>query len=198
MSQSHLSDFYAQQSPDEIKNLTLHWVEKMVVGLNLCPFAAPVVKAKTLAVELCDSDDFDPVLRSFLGELSVLVETPAHERSTTLLVLTDLANWPFDKFLELVDEAEALIEQAGCEDLFQIATFHPDYCFDGVEEDDLSNWTNRSPWPMLHLIRQDEMSDALTHYKGVEEIPQRNIDRLEQMGRAGLAQYCPLLTEYGL
>lgn len=175
--------------------LTRAWVEQMVVGLNLCPFAAPVVRAGSIRYRVSKATDVDALLREFLQELSDLVSTPEAELSTTLLITPRLLA-DFDEFLDLVADAEALLEQAGVEDLFQIASFHPGYLFAEVAADDLSHWTNRAPYPTLHLIRQDEMSRALASYKDPQQIPERNIARLRELGRAGLLAQFPPLAEY--
>ncbi|KEA62420.1 hypothetical protein ADIMK_3311 [Marinobacterium lacunae] len=184
-----------QRLLEQAQSLTRDWVEKMVVGLNLCPFAAPVVRAGTIRYQVSYARDEDNFLRDFLQQLSDLVETPEAELSTTLLITPWLLA-DFEDFLDLVEDAEALIERAGVEDLFQIATFHPGYLFDGVDEDDISHWTNRAPYPALHLIRQDEMSRALASYRDPESIPERNIARLKEMGKAGLLAQFPPLADY--
>ena len=184
-----------QNQIDTAPRLTRDWVERVGGGLNLCPFAAPVVKAGTIRYHVSEAEDEDRLLRDFLMELSRLVETPENELSTTL-VITPWLVLDFDAFLDLVADAEALIEQAGVEDLFQIASFHPAYLFAGVDEDDISHWTNRAPFPTLHLIRQDEMSRALAGYKDPESIPERNIARLKALGRAGLIEQFPPLADY--
>ena len=184
-----------QNQIDTARRLTRDWGERMGGGLNLCPFAAPVVKAGTIRYHVSEAEDEDRLLRDFLMELSRLVETPENELSTTL-VITPWLVLDFDAFLDLVADAEALIEQAGVEDLFQIASFHPAYLFAGVDEDDISHWTNRAPFPTLHLIRQDEMSRALAGYKDPESIPERNIARLKALGRAGLIEQFPPLADY--
>ncbi|GGC09992.1 hypothetical protein GCM10011352_40580 [Marinobacterium zhoushanense] len=180
---------------EQAQQLTQEWVEQMVVGLNLCPFAAPVVRAGSIRYQVSDARDEERFLRDFLQQLADLVERPEAELSTTLLITPWLLQ-DFDQFLDLVADAEALIEQAGVEDLFQIATFHPGYLFDGVDTDDISHWTNRAPYPTLHLIRQDEMSRALASYRDPESIPERNIKRLREMGRAGLLAQFPPLADY--
>lgn len=115
--------------------------------------------------------------------------------STTLLITPQLLG-DFDDFLDLLADAEALLEQAGVDDLFQIASFHPRYLFAGVPADDISHWTNRAPYPTLHLIRQDEMSRVLASWRDPEQIPERNIARLRSLGRAGLLAQFPPLAEY--
>ncbi|WP_432697074.1 DUF1415 domain-containing protein [Marinobacterium sp. YM272] len=180
---------------EQAEILTRQWVEAMVVGLNLCPFAAPVVKAGTIRYQVSDAANEDELLRDFLQQLSELVATPATELSTTLVITPWLLS-DFDEFLDLVADAEALLERAGVEDLFQIASFHPGYLFDGVDESDISHWTNRAPYPTLHLIRQDEMSRVLASYGDADQIPERNIARLREIGRERLIARFPPLADY--
>lgn len=180
---------------EQARTLTQQWVESMVVGLNLCPFAAPVVRGETIRYHVSTAGNEDDLLRDFLQQLSDLVETPETELSTTL-VITPWLLQEFDEFLDLVADAEALLERAGVEDLFQIASFHPGYLFEGVDADDISHWTNRAPFPALHLIRQDEMSRALVSYPDPDQIPKRNIARLRELGREGLIARFPPLADY--
>lgn len=180
---------------ERARQLTRAWVEQMVVGLNLCPFAAPVVRAESIRYSVSLAEDEEALLGDFLRELADLVAQPASQLSTTLLITPQLLG-DFDDFLDLLADAEALLEQAGVDDLFQIASFHPRYLFAGVPADDISHWTNRAPYPTLHLIRQDEMSRVLASWRDPEQIPERNIARLRSLGRAGLLAQFPPLAEY--
>lgn len=180
---------------EQAQTLTRQWVETLVVGLNLCPFAAPVVRNDTIRYHVSAATTEDDLLRDFLQQLSDLVATPQEELSTTL-VITPWLLQDLEAFLDLVADAEALLERAGVEDLFQIASFHPGYLFAGVDEDDISHWTNRAPYPTLHLIRQDEMSRALANYADPDQIPERNIARLKELGREGLIARFPPLADY--
>ncbi|MGH1462863.1 MAG: DUF1415 domain-containing protein [Neptuniibacter sp.] len=180
---------------EQATQLTQEWVESMVVGLNLCPFAAPEVRNNAIRYVASHSDKLEVAVEDFLAELDLLQKTEEEAISTTLLTFTQVAV-DFDMFLDLLDMCQRLLEQAGLEGVFQLASFHPDYCFEGVEPDDLSNWTNRAPFPTIHIIREGQMSRVLTHYKKPEEIPERNMALMESLGREGLIQHFPKLKRY--
>ena len=164
---------------------TLHWLETIVVGLNLCPFAAPVLKHDQLRIEVCD-DELEPLLlAAVLRELDFLQQTAESTISTSLLVFSHGLK-DFDQYWALVEAANELLYEVGLEGVIQIASFHPDYCFEGVEPDDVSHYTNRSPYPMLHFIREDQLSRALATYPNPERIPEDNIRRLQQLGKKQL------------
>ncbi|MFW1678632.1 DUF1415 domain-containing protein [Pontibacter sp. JAM-7] len=172
-----------------------NWVDQMVIGLNLCPFAAPDQRAGRVRYALSDAEGMATAVADFLVELERIQQADASDIATTLLILNRTGE-AFETYLDLLDQCQGALQQAGLEGVFQLASFHPRYCFAGVDADDLSNWTNRSPLPMIHLIREGQMSRVLAHYQAVEEIPERNIERLRTMGRAGLLQHCPVLAEY--
>ncbi len=164
---------------------TYHWLETVVVGLNLCPFAAPVLKDKGLSVEVCDEQILDSILAAVLKQLDTLQQSDESVLSTSLLVFSQ-ALQDFDEFWALVEVADNLLQQVGLDGVIQIASFHPSYCFEGVDDDDISHYTNRSPYPMLHFIREAQLTRALAHYPNPEQIPENNIDRLRQLGKTEL------------
>ncbi|MCB0631496.1 MAG: DUF1415 domain-containing protein, partial [Lewinella sp.] len=131
---------------------------------------------------LSETIDAEELMIDFLGELNLLCDTTASNLATTLLIhpkiLTD-----FEDYLDFASEAEAVIEQAGLDGVFQIATFHPDYRFADAPADDPAHYTNRSPFPMLHIIREESISEAAEHYPDLESIPRRNMELLREMGR---------------
>ncbi len=159
------------------------WVERFVIGLNLCPFAAPVAAAGRIRYVLSDATDIDVLYQHLLDELTYMVETDAQEVETSVLVhpyvLQDFERYL--DFLEIVDEA---LEQAELEGILQVASFHPDYQFEDAPADDVSHYTNRSPFPMLHILREDSLSAAIDSYPDPEGIPERNIAKMRQMGLA--------------
>jgi hypothetical protein len=169
------------------------WVQEVVVGLNFCPFARPVVEKNTLRTVLSEADTFDEQIHFFLEELQRLVTTSPQEIATTLLLYP---NGPedFEAFLDLVDTAEALLEEAGLEDVVQLANFHPDYLFEGEEPEDLSHWTNRTPCPILHLIRVEDVSRAVDSNMDTESIPEHNIRTLHRLTSEERSQFFPWLT----
>lgn len=158
---------------------TRNWVESVVIDLNLCPFAARELNQERIHFSLSEADSVAALLADLESELQRLKQDESIE--TTLLVhprvLTDFLD--YNQFLDILD---ALLVETGLEGIFQIASFHPDYQFAGAQPDDVSNYTNRSPYPMLHLIREASLERAVANYPDAEQIPQRNIELLEGMG----------------
>lgn len=180
---------------EQAQQLTQDWVEAMVVGLNLCPFAAPEVKNNLIRYAASDAESVESAVKDFLFELDKIQNSEEEELSTTLLAFTQVAKG-FEDFLDLLDICQQYLEQSGLDGVFQLASFHPQYCFSGVEETDITNWTNRAPFPTIHLIREGQMSRVLTHYKNPDEIPERNMALMEQLGKEGLIQRFPPLAKY--
>lgn len=148
------------------------WVETVIVGLNFCPFAKPVVEAERLEYVVVNEHLFEPCLMALSEEFQRLSESSEIESS---LVIYPNGFESFDDYLELVAIADALIEDQGYEGVFQLASFHPDYCFEGQGEDDAANYTNRSPYPILHILREDSVEKALESFPNPDKIPEKNI-----------------------
>lgn len=180
---------------EQASELMQQWVETMVVGLNLCPFAAPEVRNNTIRYAVSAAERLETAAEHFLGELSNIQAKEEGELSTTLVSFTHCVA-DFDSFLDLLDLCQGLLEQAGLEGVFQLASFHPNYCFSGVPEGDISNWTNRAPFPTIHIIREGQMSRVLVHYKNPDEIPERNMALMETLGKEGLIKRFPPLAAY--
>ena len=163
---------------------TRQWLEKAVIGLNLCPFAkAPHVK-NLVRISVSQARHLDGFLEDLDRELQLLGDTPADELETTLLVHPTL--FPdFDTFNQMLDIADAAVVDNGLEGIVQIAPFHPDFQFEGTDSDDIGNYTNRSPYPTLHLIREDSIAKAAQAFPDASAIFERNISLLEKMGHEG-------------
>ena len=163
---------------------TRQWLEKAVIGLNLCPFAkAPHVK-NLVRISVSQARHLDGFLEDLDRELQLLGDTPADELETTLLVHPAL--FPdFDTFNQMLDIADAAVVDNGLEGIVQIAPFHPDFQFEGTDSDDIGNYTNRSPYPTLHLIREDSIAKAAQAFPDASAIFERNIALLEKMGHEG-------------
>lgn len=163
---------------------TRQWLEKAVIGLNLCPFAkAPHVK-NLVRISVSQARHLDGFLEDLDRELQLLGDTPADELETTLLVHPTL--FPdFDTFNQMLDIADAAIVDNGLEGIVQIAPFHPDFQFEGTDSDDIGNYTNRSPYPTLHLIREDSIAKAAQAFPDASAIFERNIALLEEIGHEG-------------
>ena len=166
----------------EAEQQTRHWLHDCVLALELCPFAAPVVADDSLRIAVSEATDRPGQLQDFLAELDRLQGCDEREISTTLLVYASSAG-DFDEFLDLLAQAQSLLEEAGLEGLVQLASFHPDYRFAGEDPEALSHFTNRSPRPTLHLLREAMLTRVLADYPDPEDIPRRNIMRLEAIGR---------------
>ena len=163
---------------------TRAWVERFVVAHNVCPFARRELAGETLRFVEVSAAEWEPALQALVAECRRLDAAPGIE--TTLMVLRPgLA--AFDDYLDFLAVAEALLVDLGYEGTYQLASFHPDYCFEGAEEADPANFTNRSPWPMLHLLRESGLEHALANYPDPEAIPERNIAAMRRLGGERLA-----------
>lgn len=173
-------------TPDSatVTDHTRQWLEKAVIGLSLCPFAkAPHIK-NLVRISVSQARHLDGFLEDLDSELQLLGDTPANKLETTLLVHPTL--FPdFDTFNQMLDIADAAVVDNGLEGIVQIAPFHPDFQFEGTDSDDIGNYTNRSPYPTLHLIREDSIAKAAQAFPDASAIFERNIALLEKMGHEG-------------
>ena len=167
------------------------WIEKAVIGLNLCPFAKAVYVKQQVRIVISDADNETDLLEQLGEELLLLRDTPADAIDTTLLVhplvLTDFLD--YNDFLE---GADALVESLKLEGELQVASFHPQYQFAGTDVDDVENLTNRAPWPVLHLLREASIDRAVAAYPDPDSIIDRNIATVTELGAEG---YRKLLAE---
>ena len=156
------------------------WVETLVVGLNLCPFARRELSANRVRFSVTDSATEEQLLAELHVELELLNSDDSIE--TTLLIHPDVLQdfYDYNQFLDYVD---GLLQQMGLEGVYQVASFHPDYQFGGTEADDAENYTNRSPYPILQLIREASLAQAVANYADSDEIPERNIALANRLGR---------------
>jgi uncharacterized protein len=166
---------------EQVLDETRCWVERTVVGLNLCPFAAAPMKGGRIRYVYCGETEPEGIYRALLAEVETLIGLPELEAETCLFVVPSGLD-DFAAYLDLFEIAEAAIPQAGLEGILQLASFHPDYCFEGADDEDPANYTNRSPHPMFHLIREAPLARALEGYPNPEGIPERNIALLREMG----------------
>jgi uncharacterized protein len=164
---------------------TRRWIEKAVIGLNLCPFARAVYVKNQVRIVVSRARHLDAFLDELDAELALLKDTPAEEIDTTLLVHPSLFPdfFVFNDFLNVVDDVVAEHELEG---VIQVASFHPQFQFEGSEPDDISNATNRAPFPILHLLREDSVERAIESDAGdAEKIVERNIATLRELGAEG-------------
>lgn len=155
------------------------WLEQVVIGHNFCPFAKREYDAERVRFVLSESTSFENGLQDLVKECECLDENKLIE---TTLIIFNHQLVQFDDFLDFVDLSNQLMEMQGYDGVYQLANFHPDYCFDGEDENDASNYTNRSPFPMLHLIREKSIERALATYPSPELIPENNIKLAREKG----------------
>lgn len=165
---------------NKVIKATQYWLEKTVIGFNFCPFAKKEFVKNTIGYQVSTAIKVEDALYELLDECKKLDENG--EIETSLLIFESGFN-KFDDYLDLLDLANQLLEREGYEGTYQLASFHPNYYFDGVDEDDASNYTNRSPYPILHLLREASLEKALSNIDDPESIPERNIELAQEKGR---------------
>lgn len=170
---------------DEMIRSVRQWVESVVVNMNLCPFAKRELAKNRVRFVVTESTTTAQLLAALEAELNLLTSDPSIE--TTLLIHPAVlqAFYDYNRFL---GSADRLLVKLGLEGVYQIASFHPDYQFGGTDPDDVENYTNRSPYPMLHLLREDSLERAIADYPDVDQIPARNIERMKAVGRDALQE----------
>lgn len=160
------------------------WIERAVIGLNLCPFAKAVYVKNQVRLVVSDAPHIDGFLEQLDRELDLLAASDPQEIDTTLLIHPTLFT-DFLEFNDLAAIAEHAIAEHGLEGILQIASFHPEFQFDGTEPDDIGNYTNRAPYPTLHLLREASIERAVNAFPEPETIYRRNIETLQALGLAG-------------
>jgi uncharacterized protein len=163
---------------------TRTWIERAVIGLNLCPFAKAVYLKEQIRYVVSSAQTPDALIEDLDRELRFLVGSPPHVIDTTLLIHPKVLN-DFLDFNDFIGVAEAAIGRLGLVGVAQLATFHPAYQFAGTQQHDISNYTNRSPYPMLQLLRESSMDRAVAAFPETEEIYRRNIATMRRLGVSG-------------
>jgi uncharacterized protein len=161
---------------------TRRWISSLVIGLNLCPFAQRVFNAGTIRYVVSETADEATLLEDLARELEFLAASPISTVETTLLIHPNLLG-DFLDYNDFLDPAEQLIEKLGLQGIIQLASFHPHYQFAGTATDAVENYTNRSPYPMLHLLREESITSAAADQDALAEIPRRNVETLRALGR---------------
>ena len=171
-------------APETVIAHTEEWLEKAVIGLNLCPFAKAVQVKKQIRYVVSEAKTPEALLEQLHAELELLAEANPEKIDTTLLihpqVLTDFLD--FNDFLEVAD---GLLEELELDGTLQVASFHPDFQFDGTEIDDIENYTNRSPYPVLHLLREESIDRAVEAFPDAGMIYEKNIETMQKLGFEG-------------
>jgi len=173
-----------QMTDEQVLGKTRHWLETAVIGLNLCPFAKAVYVKNQVRLVVSKARHADDLLEELDRELDLLVATPAEQIDTTLLIHPTLFE-DFLDFNDFLEVAEGVVDEHGLEGVIQLASFHPQFQFDGTEPDDISNYTNRAPFAILHLLREDSVERAVAAFPEADAIFKTNIATLEKLGHAG-------------
>ena len=171
-------------NPDKVTAATRAWIERAVIGLNLCPFAKAVYVRDQIRYTVSAAESPDALLGDLRREARWLAEVDPLEIDTTLIihpnVLTD-----FLEYNDFLGDAEEEVARLGLEGVLQVASFHPQYQFADADAADIVNYTNRSPYPMLHLLREESVDRAVAAYPDVEQIYLKNIETMRRLGIPG-------------
>ncbi len=181
-----------KQTPEVVIQHTKNWLENVIIGHNICPFAKRVFDADTIHYEVIESAQIEEQLQTLISTCQLL-DVNSEIETSLLIYPQGLDN--FDDYLDFLALANALLEKQGYEGIYQLASFHPEYCFEGVDADDASNYTNRSPYPTLHIIQEESLEKALENYPEPEKIPERNIEYTRQLGQIKMQELLELSLE---
>ncbi|HBS26355.1 MAG TPA: DUF1415 domain-containing protein [Gammaproteobacteria bacterium] len=166
-------------SNELIINTTKNWLDSFVIGHRICPFAKKERDRGSIHFSVTQDADLALQLEALMLSCEQL---DSESKIETVLHIYPNGLIDFDDYLDFLELATTLMHEQGYEGIFQLASFHPDYQFQGVDADDASHYTNRSPFPMLHLLRETSLEKALASYPHPETIPQRNIDYTRKLG----------------
>lgn len=170
--------------PEEIIAATQAWLEKAVIGLDLCPFARAVHVRNQIRYVVSEAETPEELLADLIAELQALAAADPEEIDTTLLIHPKVLE-DFLDYNDFLGVAEAAVEELGLAGVLQVASFHPRYQFAGTEPDDIGNYTNRSPYPILHLLREESVERAVDSFPDTAQIYEKNVETLRRLGREG-------------
>lgn len=179
ISQELNSIYIIKMKAEQIVKQTENWLTSFIIHYNICPFARREQETGSIYYSVVESTKTEQCLEAVFSECQRL--------DTEIAIKTTLIIFPhqfalFDDYLDFLNLAEILLAGQNYEGVYQLASFHPNYCFEGEDTNDAANYTNRSPYPMLHLIREDSLEQALQSYPNPEQIPKRNIKLTRKMG----------------
>jgi hypothetical protein len=163
---------------------TQNWLEKAVIGLNLCPFAKAVHIKNQIRYVVSDAATPEALLEVLMAELELLAETNPAKVDTTLIIHPQ-ALADFEDYNEFLDVADAALEDMQLDGILQVASFHPDYQFADTDRNDIENYTNRAPYPTLHLLREESVDRAVESFPEAEDIFEKNIETMRKLGHDG-------------
>lgn len=169
---------------DDVVSQTKLWLEKAVIGLNLCPFAKGVHIKDQIRYFVSDASTPEELIKDLVAELEVLAEANPEKIDTTLLMHPNVMQ-DFLDFNDFLEAADATLEELDLDGILQIASFHPQYQFEDTDGDDIDNFTNRAPFPTLHLLREDSIDKAVEAFPEAEQIYEKNMETLRALGHEG-------------
>ena len=176
-----------QLSDEIVIAQTRCWIERVVMQHNLCPFAHKPYQSERVRYRVSAAGDPETLLRDLVDELEILRASDPQQLETTVLIHPDVLQ-DFLDYNDFLDVVDLLLEQGGYVEQFQIASLHPDYQFSGTDADAAENYTNRSPYPILHLLREQSVEQVLGKYPDPDAIPERNIATMNRLGSEALRQ----------
>lgn len=182
----------AHENTTAITEQVNDWLNQVVIGLNLCPFAAKPQRNKQIKIHVSHAQSEEALLEDISICCHELERTPVAQLETTLVVVPAMFT-DFYEYNRFIDWIDALFRQEQWEGIYQVATFHPDYCFANTEADDPANLTNRAPYPIFHLIREESIERVLQYYPDPESIPETNIKRVSALSEQEKLQLFPHL-----
>jgi hypothetical protein len=165
---------------------TVNWITEFIIGHNLCPFAKKVMVQQQYNCIVNEETNEELLLFAFARELKILEDANPKTVDTAFFIMPN-AFEEFEDYLIFVDMANTVLEDLELEGVFQLATFHPKYQFAGTNVTDAENFTNRSPYPMIHFLREESVEKAILNYPNVDEIPINNIEKMETLGADALS-----------
>ncbi|MFD2365755.1 DUF1415 domain-containing protein [Pseudoduganella sp. GCM10020061] len=171
-------------SDEEIIAATRNWLEKAVIGLNLCPFAKSVYVKEQVRYVVSGATTPEALLEQLMDELQFIADASPEEVDTTLLIHPFVLQ-DFQDYNEFLDVCDAAVEDMQLDGEIQVASFHPDYQFADTDPNDISNYTNRAPYPILHLLREESIDRAVEAFPEAEAIFEKNIETMEKLGHEG-------------
>lgn len=171
-------------SHDAVIAQTRTWLEKAVIGLNLCPFAKAVHIKNQIRYVVSDAATPEELMAVLMKELEYLAEANPAKVDTTLIVHPHVLQ-DFEDYNDFLDVADAALEEMDLDGILQVASFHPDYQFADTDKNDIDNYTNRSPYPTLHLLREESLDRAVEAFPEAEDIFEKNIDTMRKLGHDG-------------
>ena len=171
-------------TPENTTAVTRQWLERAVIGLNLCPFAKAVYVKHQVRFAVSDATTPEVLLEQLHAELRFLRDADPQQTDTTLLIHPRVLTG-FLEYNDFLGQADAAVQEEGLDGVIQIASFHPDYRFAGTETDDIGNYSNRSPFPILHLLREESVARAVDAFPDPDSIVDRNLATLATLGHDG-------------